>query len=274
MNGKVDIVVRSKNGHSLLHEALRSIAENTNPDLVGKLVIVDDGSKPALGATIAEALPEPWQEKAVYTRHAESKGAVTATNAGLRLFLEGSASYVMVCDNDIVIPAGDRDWLLRFVDALNVSPETGAVGATTNFANPPQHVLTVPVTFTADWQDKNGQRGGVKENPAVPSLVSFCCLLRREAVEECGLWDERYNPGNYEDTDYAMTLRCAGWEVRVAQSVFVKHVGHQTFGEDLQRLLNENFEKFVGKWGLGRLWDMGLVRDETLAQVLMGGQDG
>ena len=253
----VDIIIRAKNGHDLTRACIDSIVKNT-PDSY-RLILVDDGS-----STFQDA-----SECDYYVRSSESRGAVTATNLGLAIALQLSGDYVIVLDNDTRVPDGDKTWLDRWIGELEqAGPETAAIGATTNFANPPQHILTVPQTYTADW--RNEGKAGEKNNPPVRWFVSFAVLLRKSALRVCGLWDEQFNPGNWEDTDYAITLRKSGFQIRVARSVYIHHDGHKTFGKDLHQLLATNKEKFLRKWGIGCVWDMGLLSNEEMSGVLRG----
>jgi len=251
----VSIIIRGKNGHELTAKCIASIMENTEVGTY-RLIVVDDGSEPAYSFPCDYAV-----------RAEVCKGAVTATNLGLGIALQqADAPYILVLDNDTEVPFGDSTWLERFIAELEEDPKTGAVGATTNFAKGAQHALACPQTYTADWQDET--RAGTKENPQVAEFVSFAVLMRRDAVARTGFWDEQFNPGNYEDTDYAVQLRLAGWEIRVARSVYIHHRGHSTFSTDLERLLQVNGLKFVQKWGPGHLWDLGLLPTPALAQAV------
>jgi GT2 family glycosyltransferase len=251
----VSIIVRGKNGHELTANCLESIRANT-PEGTYRLIVVDDGSEPAYEFECDFAV-----------RSSTCRGAVTATNLGLGIALQQADSpYILILDNDTEVPAGDVTWLDRFCSELNEFPRTGAIGATTNFAKGAQMVLSAPNTYTGDWED--GKRGGTKENPEVADFVSFAVLLRRDVVAQVGFWDEQYNPGNYEDTDYSVQIRLANWEIRVARSVYIKHHGHQTFGDDIEPLLQKNSVKFMQKYGPGQLWDLGLLPTAALAQAV------
>ncbi len=253
----VSIIVRGKNGHDLTAQCLASIMENTEVGTY-RLILVDDGSEPAYDFPCD-----------IFIRNAVCKGAVTATNLGLgAALLQQDAPYILVLDNDTTIPHGDIGWLTRFIAEMEEDPKTAAIGATTNFSKGHQHVLSSPQTYQSDWKDDERKAAGRKSNPEVAEFVSFAVLLRREAVARVGFWDEQYNPGNFEDTDYAVQLRLAGWEVRVARSVYIHHEGHQTFGDDIQELLQNNGRKFLEKFGPGHLWDLGLLPTQTLVQAV------
>lgn len=250
---QVDLIIRAKNGHDLTARCLESIWAHTPRELY-RIILVDDGSEPPY-----EILKNPD----ITFRHEESKGAVSATNAGLDEAMHSGVPYIGVMDNDVEVPEGDVLWLQRFIGELEEDHKIGVVGATSDKVNQPQQILTCPQTYTADWVEE--ERWGSKKNFQVPWFVSFACLMRAEAVRAVGGWDERYNPGNYEDTDYAVQLRLNGWEVRVARSVYLHHHCHSTFGADLAELMKTNQRKFVEKWGLGRLWDLDMVGDKEIA---------
>lgn len=253
---KADIIVRAKNNHDLTRMCIGSIHESTPRDDY-RLIVVDDGSNPPLES-----------DGDVSIRFARSRGAVTATNAGLGVSLTHfDTEYVVVMDNDTRVPVGDVTWLDRFISALEqCGPRCAAVGATTNYANPPQHILTVPQVYVTDWGDES--RGGSRSPAPAPWFVSFCVLLRKSVVRNVGLWDTRYDPGNWEDTDYAMQLRTSGYYVTVAPSVYIHHDGHKTFSSDLKTLLKTNKLKFIEKWGLGRLFDLGIISGDDMKAML------
>ena len=257
----VYVVIRAKGGHDMTAELIQSIRANTPS--APRIVLVDDGSEPPLECPVD-----------VVVRHATPRGAVSASNSGMAVALaDRGCRYVLILDNDTLIPEGDTTWLERFVGELEEDgPGVAAVGAVTNFANAPQHALTAPQTYAREWTDEKTGRRGLRGNPQVPQFVSFAVLLRASALREVGLWDTRYDPGNYEDTDYSMQLRAAGYEVRVARSVYIHHAGHMTFGDDLRRLLAENQVKFVEKWGVGRLFDLGVIPPSDMARLLAGVQ--
>lgn len=249
----VDIVIRAKNGHEATIGCLWSLRGTEYPH---RLTLVDDGSRP---------FHNPDVDFLVRCR--DSRGAVSATNLGLAVALQQDGDYVLVLDNDARVPVHDPGWLGRFVAELeDGGPKVAAIGATSSKVNPPQHILTVPQTYTGDWQSEHGK--GVKANPPVIWFVSFCVLLRKSVVRELGFWDERFNPGNWEDTDYSFRIREAGYLIHVARSVYLHHDCHATFGSEVGKLLRVNQGKFLHKWGAGRCWDRGYLNRVEMAKIL------
>jgi GT2 family glycosyltransferase len=156
------------------------------------------------------------------------------------------------------------EWLDRFM-AYFADETVGAAGAVTDYVSGAQQAEVAPDTYTKDWQE--GERGGVKTPPDVPVLVSFAMMMRKSAIQQVGLFDERYEPGMSEDYDWTLRARQAGWRCVVAKSVWVKHVGSQTFGKmGFDGILQASYRQLIDKWSVEGLAELGLhVRQEEAA---------
>jgi len=65
----------------------------------------------------------------------------------------------------------------------------------------------------------------------VDYVVGEACLVKREVINKIGLIDEEFSPGNFEELDYRMRARAAGyWTVYTPRAVIVHNAG-ATFGK-------------------------------------------
>ncbi|HEY1409389.1 MAG TPA: glycosyltransferase [Promineifilum sp.] len=246
----VDILVRGYENAALTHACLSSIVANTDPALY-QLTYVDNGTNEDSFMHLVRSFPG-----AQFARLPFNHGSVRAINTGLLLALQSPSDFVLLLDNDTEIPAGDVEWLDRFISYFEDS-EVAAAGAVTDYVAGMQQAEHAPDTYTRDWEEDG--RGGVKRPPDSPVLVSFALMLRKDVVQQIGLFDERYEPGNCEDYSYSIRLRQAGWRLVVAKSVWIKHVGSQTFGRmNHPGLLQTNYGKLVDEFGVDELTRMGL----------------
>jgi GT2 family glycosyltransferase len=77
-------------------------------------------------------------------------------------------------------------------------------------------------------------------------------LVKREVVENIGMFDERFNPAYFEDPDFI--FRCIEKGYKVAWNIKAKiiHKPHQTLGNiknnDRIKILQESHKKFCEKW--------------------------
>jgi Flp pilus assembly protein TadD len=86
-------------------------------------------------------------------------------------------------------------------------------------------------------------------------IVGFCMLITREVITKIGLLDERFGIGNFEDDDYCLRARQAGFRLMVAADVFIHHFGSRTFiGQeiDFEAAMKHGQEVFMKKWNAQR----------------------
>ncbi len=252
---KVDILIRGHENVALTAALLSSIRRNTDPALY-QVTYVDNGSEPTNFQQLVKNHPE-----AQFVRLPFNHGSVRAINAGLALSLLSDAEFVLLLDNDTEVPAGDVGWLDRFVSYFD-DAAVGAAGAVTDYVSGMQQAEAAPDTYTRDWEEDG--RGGVKAPPEMPVLVSFAMMMRKEAIHKVGFFDERFEPGMAEDYDWTLRAREAGYACVVAKSVWIKHVGSQTFGKmGFNDILGQNYARLVDKWGIEGLGRLGIEVRQT-----------
>ena len=248
---EVDIIIRASNHFDLTFSCIESIESMTDMERVS-LLYIDNGSEPAALEGFMT-----WYGKLKHTmiRLPFNHGSCRAINIGLSLTALNEAPFVLLLDNDTRIPEGDSGWLDRWL-AYFEDEEAAAVGAVSDYSSGLQTPHSAPQIYTKSWQD-NGN-AGLDSPPDVPILASFGLMLRKSAIAEVGLLDERYEPGQFEDWDYILTLRQAGWKAIVGSSIWVHHKGSQTFGAQLTELMTVNQAKLIDKWGIEELKRLGL----------------
>ena len=95
-------------------------------------------------------------------------------------------------------------------------------------------------------------------------LVGFCLLVKREVIDKIGPLDERFGIGCFEDDDWCLRAKQAGYRLLIAADAFVHHYGSRTFvgsGTDLGSVLDRNEQLFRQKWRPGTppdaaAWDL------------------
>jgi len=114
----------------------------------------------------------------------------------------------------------------------------------------------VPVTYTTLGEVEGfGWDWGVdhkREYARLDRLVGFCLAIKREVVEKIGVLDEAFGLGTYEDDDYCLRAREAGYVNMVARDCFIHHFGSRTFageGLNMGQLQATNAKVFAAKHG-------------------------
>ena len=90
----------------------------------------------------------------------------------------------------------------------------------------------------------------------IPTSVGFCMYMRRQAIEDIGIFDEAaFGLGYGEECDWAMRARNHGYRHYATTRSFVYHVGSVSFGERAIRQQTDAAEIFcaivipaIGSW--------------------------
>ena len=240
------IVVLCYNGlEETTRPCLESILVNTPVDSY-ELIIVDNAS--------ADGTPEYL--KAFETQHANvriqlndiNKGYAGGNNDGIRL---AQGKYIVLLNNDTLVPSG---WLDRLQGFLVDHPEVGLVGPVTNSAGNEQCIEL------DELNEKNYEKiaGAYVERQkdvwsTTEKLGFFCVAMRRALPEKIGYLDEKFGVGMFEDDDYCVRVKKAGYILAVVEDCFVYHKGSVSFKKmatsEYIEVFNRNRDYFFEKHG-------------------------
>jgi len=147
-----------------------------------------------------------------------------------RLIKRSNAEFVLLLNNDTV----PRDkWAEKLLGAMK-NEKVGAVGAISNKAGAHQG------GFSGEVEDKTVE---------CTTLSGFCMLIRKEAFDDVGGFDERYKLYG-EDSDFALRLRKAGWKLLTHYGAYVYHHKAQSTpiaearGKDIKKIQAESAALF------------------------------
>jgi len=234
---RVSIVIPVYNHLELTTNCWTSIRKNT--DIPYELLIIDNGSEEPVAY-------DAQQNNFRCIRNDRNLGFAEAVNQGIR---NTYGDYVVILNNDCIVTPG---WLKRLIRHLEQNERVGVVAPLTNYASTEQRI---PVKYKDEeslyrFSESlhRRQRGRLRD---MNKVVGMCMAMPRRVIEEVGLFDTRFGIGNFEDDDYCLRLRLAGYRVTCAEDVFVHHEGGATFrgmNVDYESLVRRNSEIFLRKW--------------------------
>jgi GT2 family glycosyltransferase len=243
---RASIVVVTWDNLAFTRLCLASIIENTDyPNY--ELIVVDNASTDGTVEELHRLARDLPQFRIILNDR--NGGFGPANNQGLAA---ATGDIFVLLNNDTVVPRG---WLSRLARRLE-NPAIGLLGASTNRAcNEAQ--IDIEYQTYGDYQAVARAQAERHEGQIVPIRMPmmFCLAFRRDVYGRLGPIDERYETGMFEDEDYALRAKAAGYQVAWAPEVYVHHAYHASIGKllptgDYMRLVKQNQGRFEEKWGI------------------------
>jgi GT2 family glycosyltransferase len=243
---EVSVVMVTHNGLVFTRLCLESVlADSGIPNL--EVLVVDNGSTDGTHEYLHRLAER--DSRFCLIDNERNRGFPAAVNKGLAV---ARGKLLVVLNNDTIVPPGAIARLLAHLSDESV----GLVGPVSNEASTEAEIDESYRTYgelMAAAKERVSSHLGEAFDISV--LTMFCIAFRRDFYERVGPLDERFEIGLFEDDDYSMRARGAGYRVVCAQDVLVHHFGEATLGAlvptgEHAKLFTTNQRQFEEKWGV------------------------
>lgn len=223
---RVDLTVSiiNTNNRDLLRECLRSLFEGIR-QISLEVYVVDNACSDGSADMVEQEFPQ------VHLIRNPRRLRFCANHN--RVLRQGKGRYLLILNEDTVIPDGAFDDLVAFMDA---HPDAGAAGVTVlnpdgtlqyAYARFPSLCSCLMLTLSLDRFLNDGHypffpQPGDSRPREVDWTNGACLLMRREAMEQAGLMDEAFLI-YAEETDWCYRIKKAGWKVYYLPKVSIYH---------------------------------------------------
>lgn len=206
-----------------------------------KILVIDNGST---DGTIAYLRAD---KAILHIENSCNLGFGRGFNIGL---MNVDTPYFVLSNSDIIVTEG---WLARMIDHINLDEKLVCLGPRSNYVSGPQMIHDIPYKDLTQLETYARSKLFERADPLTycQRIVFFFVLLKLEALQKIGFIDERFEIGNFEDDDYCLRIRGAGYKTAFDSSVFIHHYGSQTFAKnkmDYKKIMEANKARFIKKW--------------------------
>lgn len=217
MGAMTSIIIVSYNTLEFTKGCIESIRQYTAGGTYELIVIDNDSQDGSVEWLLSQ------KDITLVVNH-ENLGFPKGCNQGMKL---AAGSELLLLNSDTLVTV---NWLENLKAALYSRPDVGAVGPVTNSCANGQSIKVDYSSFDG-LQDFAAQYNRISSEKwhTWLTLVGYCFLLRREVYEKVGGMDEIFSPGNYEDDDYSIRVRLAGYNLLLCEDTFIHHYGMGSF---------------------------------------------
>ncbi len=241
---KVSILMVTYNCEEFIEPCLDSLARNTAwPNY--EIILIDNNSTDGTKAAIQKYADADQRIRLSFSP--ENLGFAGANNVAAK---EATGDYLIFLNPDTVLTHG---WMGRMVRHCERDPSIGSVAAVTNFSGNEtkinfdySNVLQMETFAQALANEKAGQATDIAVAPL------YCVLVPRAVWDKVGGLDAGFQIGMFEDDDFSLRIKTAGYRVVAADDCFIHHFGNGSFAklpsEESLRIFELNKARFEQKW--------------------------
>lgn len=199
-----------------------------------------------------------WGDLVEVVQSGHNGGFGYGNNVALRrgLLAEDKPDYFYLLNSDAFPDPGALDALLRYMDA---NPRVGLCGSTVRGLDgePQRSAFRFPSLWSEiDRTAKLGVLSRILEDKIVNMPIPLrtttnvdwvagaSMMIRRQTLEEIGLFDERFFL-YYEETDLCLRARRAGWLIGYVRESSVAHVGGASTGVQSHTVVQKPMPTYV-----------------------------
>ena len=222
----LSIVIVSWNTRDLLASCLESVVAARHDDLDSEIIIVDNASADGSATMVRERFSQVH-----LIENQENVGFACANNQAIR---HSRGRYVLLLNSDTKVSRGALGTMTRFMEE---HPQSGGCGPRLLNGDSSLQVSCHPMLTPErefwklvflDWLWPRATYRQEKWDAETPRRVEVikgaCLLLRRAALEQVGILDERYFMYT-EEVDLCYRLAQANWSLWWVPQATVKHYG-------------------------------------------------
>ncbi len=237
---KVSIIILSYDLLEYTKACIESIRKTTQENL-REIIVVDNGSKDGSVEWLRQ------QPDIILVENKENMGFPGGCNQGIKASSKGADIFLL--NNDTMLPENALFWLRM---GLYDRDENGAAGSVSNFAG---GQVVVSGAHNVPDMLRFGECTNIPMRYPYENrlfLVGFALLVKRSVLDQVGMLDERFFPGNNEDVDLGLRILKAGYQNVLCKNSFILHFGSKTFNKDPEGYhvtASRNLKKINEKWG-------------------------
>lgn len=250
MKMDISIIIVNWNTRDLLRNCIGSVYK-TIYDVTFEVIVVDNASRDGSASMLRKEYPQ-----VEIIQNEENRGFGAANNQAMRVM---NGKYALLLNSDTVLTENAVKELFAFMETRGESAM--ACGQLLNADGSKQNsIASLPglLTLMANMplleylfpKRYPGKRYHYRAPVEIDSGIGACLMVRKKAIDEVGLFDERYF-FFFEETDWAHQMKKAGWKIFHVPTANIYHIQGQSIGRDVRSRIEfyRSRYQYFRKWG-------------------------
>ncbi len=214
----IAIVVVNWKNYNDTKDCLKSLYLSNNTSF--SIIVIDNESKEESAFKLKESFPQ-----ITILPQETNLGFTEASNIGIKYGLNLGAEYIMLLNNDTVVP---KNFLIPLLTTLRSNCQIAAVQPKIMFADNPNKIWSgggiyyslIASTTTIGYDQIDTEK--YCKQKYLDWLTGCCILIKAEIISEVGLLNNHFF-AYYEDVDWSLRIRKLGYLLAYNPSIPIYH---------------------------------------------------
>ncbi|MBR3594752.1 glycosyltransferase family 2 protein [Candidatus Saccharibacteria bacterium] len=225
---KCDIIIPIYNAYNCLADCIDSIIKHTDFQSA-HLILIDDLSPDKRVLPLLEKYQAANPKTITLLKNKKNLGFVKTVNKGMKY----SKNDVLLLNSDTIVT---KNWLEKLQTCAYSNKK---IATATPFSNNLTPMTPLPESFrkqgfpdgwTLEEMAKTVENCSSHLYPEIPSSHGFCMYIKRKALDEVGLFDEKsFGKGYGEENDFCFRCTKRGYKHAFCDDTYIFHKGTQSF---------------------------------------------
>jgi len=235
----ITVVILHGDSKGILIKSIESAFKSSHKNL--KITVIDNGSKDESVKTVKEIFPEL---QILFSN--ENLGIASGRNFGLSRLLDTDTDYFFLMDSDIIL---DEKCLEELLKVMTSDKKIGIVapvilkedGCSLSLGGRYINFMSQP--FLLGYDKKFSKKRGNFLKKEVDYVTGAISLIKKDVFKKVGIFDSRFDPYGFEDIDWSLRVKRAGYKIVVSGKSFATHIGEFSFFRETPERLYETTKK-------------------------------
>ncbi len=263
---RVAIIVPVYDDFTATELCFRALLKNPGDRYKRRIIAIDDATPDPRIAALLDELAQRGQIELV--RNADNCGFAKSVNRGLDK--RGPDEDVLLLNADTIAP---RDLCARLARIAYMRDDIGTVTPLSNNGE----YTSMPVRFRENplprpdmlvELDRLAASHDAGDPVELPNGVGFCLYVKRAVLEAIGPLSAAFGRGYYEDVEFCLRARAAGFRHVCAAGIFVGHAGSRSFKDEKRSLVVANLPLLARLYPGYREQSADFVRQDPLCAAI------
>lgn len=243
-NISCDVIIPVYNSIEWVKLCIYALYQNTNASDLGKVILINDKSNKETTEYLRSI--EQKYFNVILVENKKNLGFVKSYNYGMSI---ATSDYVLLLNSDCLLADGV---IHKLMNAMERDKKIGLMCPISSKAA--NLSFSLPNGYNYQMLNKLFEQKFNGKTFDACTVVGNCLMISKQCIKEVGYFDEIFENGYTEETDYQFKALEKGFKAKVLIDSYVFHECRVSFGESKKQLLVSDkhlkifFERWVDKY--------------------------